>query len=76
VRRATVTGCSRPVGCPEKAPLVRLIGLKGLALNVEDLDLEQRRAPVRSKGGDVEFVLLGHRDCASRHVDPVDGWLS
>jgi integrase len=27
-----------------------------LALNVEDLDLEQRRAPVRSKGGDVEFV--------------------
>lgn len=27
-----------------------------LALNVEDLDLEQRRAPVRSKGGDTEFV--------------------
>jgi site-specific recombinase XerD len=27
-----------------------------LALNVEDLDLEQRRAPVRSKGGDIEFV--------------------
>jgi len=27
-----------------------------LALNVEDLDLEQRRAPVWSKGGDVEFV--------------------
>lgn len=27
-----------------------------LALNVEDLDLEQRRAPVRSKGGDREFV--------------------
>jgi hypothetical protein len=27
-----------------------------LALNVEDLDLEQRRAVVRSKGGDVEFV--------------------
>jgi integrase len=27
-----------------------------LALNVEDLDLEQRRAPVRSKGGDTEFI--------------------
>jgi len=32
-----------------------------LALNVEDLDLEQRRAPVRSKGGDTGFCLLGHR---------------
>ena len=30
-----------------------------LALNVEDLDVEQRRAPVRSKGGDVEFVYWG-----------------
>ncbi len=27
-----------------------------LALNVEDPDLEHRRAPVRSKGGDTEFV--------------------
>jgi integrase len=27
-----------------------------LALDVEDLDLEQRRAAVRSKGGDTEFV--------------------
>ena len=27
-----------------------------LALNVEDLDLEQRRSPIRSKGGDTEFV--------------------
>ncbi|MFI7047543.1 tyrosine-type recombinase/integrase [Streptosporangium sandarakinum] len=27
-----------------------------LALNVEDLDLEHRRAPVRSKGGDTEWV--------------------
>jgi site-specific recombinase XerD len=27
-----------------------------LGLNVEDLDLEQRRAAVRSKGGDTEFV--------------------
>jgi integrase len=27
-----------------------------LALNVEDLDLEPRRAPVRSKGGDTKFV--------------------
>jgi integrase len=27
-----------------------------LALNVDDLDLEQRRAPVRSKGVDTEFV--------------------
>jgi hypothetical protein len=61
------------VGCPKKAPLVRLIGLKGFALNVEDLDLEQRRAPVRSKGGDVEFVLLGHRNRASWHMDPSMG---
>ena len=30
-----------------------------LALNVEDLDLAQRRAPVRSKGGDTEFVYWG-----------------
>jgi integrase len=30
-----------------------------LALNVEDLDLEQRRAPVRAKGGDAEFVYWG-----------------
>ncbi|WP_187414921.1 hypothetical protein [Nonomuraea sp. PA05] len=27
-----------------------------LALNVEDLDLEHRRAPVRSKGGAIEWV--------------------
>ncbi|MFI9848540.1 hypothetical protein ACIHFD_66865 [Nonomuraea sp. NPDC051941] len=27
-----------------------------LALNVEDLDLEPRRAPVRSKGGAIEWV--------------------
>lgn len=27
-----------------------------LALNIEDLDLENRRAPIRSKGGDTEFV--------------------
>ena len=27
-----------------------------LALNVEDLDLGQRRAPIRSKGGDTEYV--------------------
>ncbi|MGW0486326.1 tyrosine-type recombinase/integrase [Nonomuraea sp. NPDC003214] len=27
-----------------------------LALNVEDLDLEHRRAPVRSKGGSIEWV--------------------
>lgn len=27
-----------------------------LSLNVEDLDLENRRAPLRSKGGDVEWV--------------------
>ncbi|MGI5290740.1 hypothetical protein ACQEVF_46500 [Nonomuraea polychroma] len=30
-----------------------------LALNVEDLDLEHRRAPVRSKGGAVEWVYWG-----------------
>ncbi|MCW2947136.1 MAG: hypothetical protein JWR24_3853 [Actinoallomurus sp.] len=27
-----------------------------LSLNVEDLDLENRRAPLRSKGGDIEWV--------------------
>ena len=30
-----------------------------LALDVEDLDLEQRRAAVRSKGGDTEFIYWG-----------------
>ncbi len=30
-----------------------------LALNVEDLDLDGRRAPVRSKGGTTEFVYWG-----------------
>jgi len=38
-----------------------------LALNVEDLDLEQRRAPVRSKGGDVEFVYW---DTGTAHLLP------
>ena len=38
-----------------------------LALNVEDLDLEQRRAPVRSKGGDVEFVYW---DIGTAHLLP------
>ena len=32
-----------------------------LALNIEDLDLDARRAPIRSKGGDTECDLLGHR---------------
>ena len=35
-----------------------------LALNVEDLDLEQRRAPIRSKGGDTESVYWDTRDRA------------
>src|SRR6266511_2023806 len=30
-----------------------------LALNVEDLDLDARRAPVRSKGGDTEWIYWG-----------------
>ena len=38
-----------------------------LSLNVEDLDLEQRRAPVRSKGGDVEFVYW---DAGTAHLLP------
>jgi integrase len=38
-----------------------------LALNVEDLDLEQRRAPVRSKGGDTEFVYW---DTGTAHLVP------
>jgi integrase len=38
-----------------------------LALNVEDLDLEQRRASVRSKGGDTEFVYW---DTGTAHLLP------
>jgi integrase len=38
-----------------------------LALNVEDLNLEQRRAPVRSKGGDTEFVYW---DTGTAHLLP------
>ncbi|MEQ4724297.1 site-specific integrase [Nonomuraea sp. B19D2] len=38
-----------------------------LALNVEDLDLEHRRAPVRSKGGVVEWV---YRDSGTAHLLP------
>ena len=30
-----------------------------LALNVEDLDLDNRRAPIRSKGGETEWVYWG-----------------
>ncbi|WP_436762315.1 tyrosine-type recombinase/integrase [Streptosporangium sp. V21-05] len=36
-----------------------------LALNVEDLDLEHRRAPVRSKGGAIEWV---YRDRGTAHL--------
>ena len=32
-----------------------------LALNIEDLDLDARRAPVRSKGGDTEWICWGYR---------------
>jgi integrase len=38
-----------------------------LALDVEDLDLEQRRAAVRSKGGDTEFVYW---DTGTAHLLP------
>ena len=38
-----------------------------LGLNVEDLDLEQRRAAVRSKGGDTEFVYW---DTGTAHLLP------
>jgi integrase len=38
-----------------------------LSLDVEDLDLEQRRAPVRSKGGDTEFVYW---DTGTAHLLP------
>ena len=38
-----------------------------LARNVEDLDLEQRRAPIRSKGGDTEFVYW---DTRTAHLLP------
>lgn len=30
-----------------------------LALNIEDLDLDARRAPIRSKGGDIEWIFWG-----------------
>jgi len=30
-----------------------------LALNIEDLDLDNRRAPIRSKGGDTEWIHWG-----------------
>jgi len=30
-----------------------------LALNIEDLDLDARRAPIRSKGGDTEWIHWG-----------------
>jgi hypothetical protein len=40
-----------------------------LALNVEDLDLEERRAAVRSKGGNTEFVYWG-TDQSRYLVDP------
>ena len=38
-----------------------------LALNIEDLDLEHRRAPVRSKGGAVEWVYW---DSGTAHLLP------
>jgi len=38
-----------------------------LALNVQDLDLEQRPAPIRSKGGDTEFVYW---DTRTAHLLP------
>jgi integrase len=38
-----------------------------LALNVEDLDLKQRRAPIRSKGRDTEFVYW---DTGTAHLLP------
>lgn len=38
-----------------------------LALNVEDLDLEHRRAPVRSKGGATEWVYW---DSGTAHLLP------
>ena len=38
-----------------------------LGLDVEDLDLEQRRAPIRSKGGDTEFVYW---DTGTAHLLP------
>ena len=42
-----------------------------LGLDVEDLDLEQRRAPVRSKGGDTEFVYWDrHRPPAAPAAAP------
>ena len=30
-----------------------------LALNIDDLDLDARRAPIRSKGGDTEWICWG-----------------
>jgi integrase len=44
-----------------------------LALNVEDFDLEHRRAPVRSKGGAVEWVYWDYRSSGPCRGDPVTG---
>jgi hypothetical protein len=45
----------------------RLPASEILALNVEDLDLEQRRAPIRSKGADTEFIYW---DTGTAHLLP------
>ena len=49
-----------------------------LALNIEDLDLDARRAPIRSKGGDTEWICWGSgtahllpRLIRGRHAGPV-----
>jgi len=70
---ATRLGFARPlrVGSNETAARASEI----LDLNVEDLDLEQRRVPVRSKGGDTEFVYwhTGTAHLLPRLLRLVDG---
>ena len=44
-----------------------------LAINVEDLDLEQRRAPIRSKGGDTQYWDTGTAHLLPRLLRLPDG---
>jgi integrase len=44
-----------------------------LSLNVEDLDLENNRAPLRSKGGDTESVYWGAAKISRERTTPWSG---
>jgi integrase len=43
-----------------------------LALNIEDTGLDARRAPIRSTGGDIEWIRWGSlrsTSCSNLHAD-------